>query len=138
MGWTAMIFFSGFAGFCFVRDMIWFGIFGVALVLYCLFLIYGATALVRHFTMLAPLVFDQNITSGRQLAAKTGLSDESVKVTFQGFQNMPALKGVMIDWSDVQPQETQTSQEPQTLTICPSCGAATQSNQCEYCGREVK
>ena len=127
MGWSAMLPFAGFAGFSFTQNMTWGIVLGVAMVLYCMFLLYGANSIVIKFKMFAPLIFEQNITSIPEIAARTGETTETIKVILQGLLAIDALKGITFEWAEVEPKaKTPRSQ-------CPACGANGQSVRCMYC-----
>jgi len=96
--------------------------------LFFLALFAGTKDNVKKFEKYAWLIFEQNVTSISEIARRIGSSIKEVKDVLNHFRHMEVFRGIQLEWEE---------NMSQTLVDCPSCGAAGQSNQCEFCGSVI-
>jgi len=83
---------------------------------------------VRKFERYAWLIFKEKVTSISEIARRTGSTVKEVKDVLNHFRHMEAFRGIHLDWEET---------APPTPADCPSCGAAGQSVQCEFCNSAI-
>jgi len=113
----------------FILGMIVIPIIFLILGLFFIALFAGTKDNVKKFGKYAWLIFEENITAISGIAQRTGSSIKEVEDVLKQFRYMDVFRGINLDWKD---------SEPQTPVDCVNCGAANQTNQCEFCGSVIK